>query len=169
MDAKIAISIGEARARRREQMFFVLNGCKRTIKYEEVYLRAYRSVSEARRGLDTLSWQFYNQSAASAFLTLAGKRPIRHISPSQRQARRRHNQSGEPLIDSLQTVQGNRATSVDAAPRNIILTTHSPNIASVAPLKNIVVLRLRSDTKGNPSYSYCWAFSSSYRPESEGD
>ena len=37
---------------------------------------------------------------------------------------------------------------VDAAPRNIILTTHSPNIASVAPLKNIVVLRLRSDPKG---------------------
>ena len=37
---------------------------------------------------------------------------------------------------------------VDAAPRNIILTTHSPNIASVAPLKNIVVLRLRSDHKG---------------------
>ena len=37
---------------------------------------------------------------------------------------------------------------VDAAPRNIILTTHSPNIASVTPLKNIVVLRLRSDTKG---------------------
>ncbi len=36
---------------------------------------------------------------------------------------------------------------VDAAPRNIILTTHSPNIASVAPLKNIVVLRLRSDTR----------------------
>ena len=28
--------------------------------------------------------------------------------------------------------------------RNIILTTHSPNIASVAPLKNVVVLRLAS-------------------------
>lgn len=37
---------------------------------------------------------------------------------------------------------------VDAVPRNIILTTHSPNIASVAPLKNIIVLRLRSDTRG---------------------
>ena len=37
---------------------------------------------------------------------------------------------------------------VDAAPRNIILTTHSPNIASVAPLKNTVVLRLRSDARG---------------------
>ena len=34
----------------------------------------------------------------------------------------------------------------NAAPRNIILTTHSPNIASVAPLKNIVLLRLRSDS-----------------------
>ena len=37
---------------------------------------------------------------------------------------------------------------VDSAPRNIILTTHSPTIASVAPLKNIVVLRLRSDARG---------------------
>jgi putative ATP-dependent endonuclease of OLD family len=30
----------------------------------------------------------------------------------------------------------------EQADRNIILTTHSPNIASVAPLKNVVVLRL---------------------------
>lgn len=30
----------------------------------------------------------------------------------------------------------------ERAARNIILTTHSPNIASVAPLKNVVVLRL---------------------------
>ena len=42
---------------------------------------------------------------------LAGKRPIRPISTSPSQPRRRHNQSGEPLINSLQTVQGNRATS----------------------------------------------------------
>ncbi|MCY4613479.1 MAG: restriction endonuclease subunit S, partial [Nitrospira sp.] len=42
---------------------------------------------------------------------LAGKRPTKSISTSPSQSRRRHNQSGEPLINSLQPVQGNRATS----------------------------------------------------------
>ena len=44
----------------------------RTIKYEEVYLRAYRSVSEARRGLDRYV-AFYNRRRPHS--SLGGQTP----------------------------------------------------------------------------------------------
>ena len=47
-DAKIAISM-DGKGAWRDNVF--VERLWRTIKYEEVYLRAYRSVSEARRGL----------------------------------------------------------------------------------------------------------------------
>ena len=74
-------------------------------------------IEVSRRLVAVFAAIWHSTTGADRIPHLAGKRPIRHISPSQRQARRRHNQSGEPLIDSLQTVQGNRATSyID--PRN---------------------------------------------------
>ena len=76
----------------------------RTIKYEEVYLRAYGSVSEARMRLDRYL-TFYNRG--DRIQPLADKRPTKSISTSLRPSWRRHNQSGEPLIDSPQTVQNN--------------------------------------------------------------
>ena len=63
-DAKIAISM-DGKGAWRDNVF--VERLWRTIKYEEVYLRAYRSVSEARRGLDRYL-AFYNP-APPAFLT----------------------------------------------------------------------------------------------------
>lgn len=67
---------------------------------------------------------------------LAIEEPEAHLHPHlQRRIYRNYlNVRGEP--------------GVNVAPRNIILTTHSPNIASVAPLRNIVVLRQRSNVRG---------------------
>ena len=53
----------------------------------------------------------HSTTGAARIPHLAGKRPIRPMSTSQRQARRRHNQRGDPLIDSSQTVQNSPATS----------------------------------------------------------
>jgi putative transposase len=49
----------------------------RTIKYEEVYLRAYASVSEARTGSAAIS---ASTTAAAHIHRLTGKRPIRPTS-----------------------------------------------------------------------------------------
>ena len=60
-------------------------------------------------------WRTINYEAVSRRADrrphLAGTRPIRPISPSHRQARRRHNQRGAPRIDSSHTVQNSPATS----------------------------------------------------------
>ena len=56
-DAKIAISM-DGKGAWRDNVF--VERLWRTIKYEEVYLRAYRRVSEARRGLDRYL-AFYNR------------------------------------------------------------------------------------------------------------
>ena len=55
--AKIAISM-DGKGAWRDNVF--VERLWRTIKYEEVYLRAYRRVSEARRGLDRYL-AFYNR------------------------------------------------------------------------------------------------------------
>ena len=105
-DAQIAISMDGTGAWRDNVMGERL---WRTIKYEEVYLRASRSVSEARSGLGRYL-AFYNRSRPHS--ALGGQHPTKSISTSRRPSRRRHHQSGEPLIDSPQPVQNNRATSV---------------------------------------------------------
>ena len=104
---KIAISM-DGKGAWRDNVF--VERLWRTIKYEEVYLRAYRSVSEARRSLGRYL-AFYNRRRPHS--SLGGQTPESSLwQPAQRQSRQRHNQSGDPLINSLQTVQGNRATSV---------------------------------------------------------
>ena len=55
---------------------------------------------------------WHSTTGAARIPHLGGKHPIRPMSTSQRQARRRHNQRGDPLIDSSQPVQNRRATSI---------------------------------------------------------
>ena len=68
-DAKIAISM-DGKGAWRDNVF--VERLWRTIKYEEVYLRAYRSVSEARRGLDRYL-AFYNRRRPHS--SLGGQTP----------------------------------------------------------------------------------------------
>jgi putative transposase len=65
-----------------------------TFKYEEVYLRAYASVSEARAGSAATS---DSTTAAAPIRCLTGKPPIRPTSTRRRHTRRRHNPNGKPL------------------------------------------------------------------------
>jgi hypothetical protein len=80
----------------------------RTIKYEEVYLRAYASVSEARAGIGRYLG-FYNSRPHIHRLTV--KRPIRPTSTSRCPKRPRLNRGGNPLRKRLEPVQSNRTTS----------------------------------------------------------
>ena len=99
-DAKIAMSLDGTGAWR-DTVF--VERLWQTLTDEAVYLRAYRSVSEARRGLDRYV-AFDNQRRPHS--SLGGQtRPIRPLSPSQRHARRRHTQRGDPRIDRSQPVQ----------------------------------------------------------------
>ena len=68
-DAKIAISM-DGKGAWRDHVF--VERLWRTIKYEEVYLRAYRSVSEARRGLGRYL-AFYNRRRPHS--SLGGQTP----------------------------------------------------------------------------------------------
>ena len=68
-DAKIAISM-DGKGAWRDNIF--VERLWRTIKYEEVYLRAYRSVSEARRGLARYL-AFYNRRRPHS--SLGGQTP----------------------------------------------------------------------------------------------
>ena len=68
-DAKIAISM-DGKGPWRDKVF--VERLWRTIKYEEVYLRAYRSVSEARRGLGRYL-AFYNRRRPHS--SLGGQTP----------------------------------------------------------------------------------------------
>ena len=68
-DAKIAISM-DGKGAWRDNVF--VERLWRTIKYEEVYLRAYRSVSEARRGLGRYL-AFYNRRRPHS--SLGGQTP----------------------------------------------------------------------------------------------
>jgi putative transposase len=81
-DAKIAISM-DGQGAWRDNVF--VERLWRTIKYEEVYLRAYRSVSEARRGLGRYL-AFYNRRRPHS--SLGGQTPdqVYFIQPKPIQA-----------------------------------------------------------------------------------
>ena len=64
----------------------------------------------SRRRVAVLVAIWRSTTGADRIHRLAGKRPIKPLSTSQRQARRRHNQRGDPLIDSSQPVQNSPAT-----------------------------------------------------------
>ena len=74
--AKIAISM-DGKGAWRDNVF--VERLWRTIKYEEVYLRAYRSVSEARRGLDRYL-AFYNRRRPHS--SLGGQTPSGIFQPA---------------------------------------------------------------------------------------
>jgi putative transposase len=80
----------------------------RTIKYEEVYLRAYASVSEARAGIGRYL-TFYN--GRRPYSSLDRKTPIRPISTSQCPKRWRRNRGGKPPRKRSEPVQISRTTS----------------------------------------------------------
>ena len=81
----------------------------RTIKYEEVYLRAYTSVSEARAAICRYL-AFCNSRRPHS--SLDGKLPIRPPSTSRCPKRWRRNRGGKPLGKPPEPVQFNRTTSV---------------------------------------------------------
>ena len=87
----------------------------RTIKYEEVYLRAYASVPEARASLGRYIDHFYNARTMPADLirALTGRRRTRPTSMHCHQSRWQPNRGRNPLSDSPETVQTNRTTSLE--------------------------------------------------------
>lgn len=80
----------------------------KSVKYEEVYLRAYASVSDGRASSAVIS-----PSTTAGDLTRAwdGRRPIRPTSTRCSQSRLRHNTGRNPPNDRPITVQPNRASS----------------------------------------------------------
>ena len=88
--AKVAISMDGKGAWRDN---ILVERLWRTIKYEEVHLRAYASVSEARASISATS---PSTMQGGRIHRLAGRRPIRHTSPRCSQSRPRHRQ-GHPL------------------------------------------------------------------------
>jgi putative transposase len=105
-DAEIAISM-DGKGAWRDNVF--VERLWRSVKYEEVYLRAYASVSEARASIGSYLG-FYN--GTRPIRRLAGGRQNKPISTSRHQSRRRRNQCGYPLNGQQKTVQTNRATSL---------------------------------------------------------
>ena len=111
-DAAIQISM-DGKGAWRDNVF--VERLWRTIKYEEVYLRAYESVSAARESLGGYI-SFYNirrphssldgQTPDQAYLTTP-----RHATPRHAQSRSRHNRAENPPGKRLETVQLNRTTS----------------------------------------------------------
>lgn len=88
----------------------------KSVQYEEVYLCAYASVSEARASLGI--WP--STTARDLTRVWDGRRPIRPTSTRCNQSRSRHNKGRNPLSDSPETVQINRSrlfTDVVARPR----------------------------------------------------
>jgi transposase InsO family protein len=81
----------------------------RTIKYEEVYLRAYASVQEGRASISRYIDAFYN--ARRLIRALTGRRRMRLTSQRYCQSRLQHNHGRNPLSRSHQVVQTNRASS----------------------------------------------------------
>lgn len=93
---------------------------RRTIKYEEVYLRAYASVPELGGALPSTT-------AASPIHRMAGGRAIRQISTSHSRSPWRHEQGGDPLVSQPKAVQRSRATSRRFATEKKAMTSvHAP-------------------------------------------
>jgi hypothetical protein len=76
-----------------------------SIKYEKAYLNTYKSMSEARAGIShTISDAHTDR--------LTGKHRIRLTLTQGCQSRQQHNQGGNPLSKTPETVQTNRASSL---------------------------------------------------------
>ena len=97
-DAEIQISM-DGKGAWRDNVF--VERLWRTIKYEEVYLRAYDSVSAAR---ERLRRYLMFTTAGDPIHRWTGRRPIRHISTRRHQSRWRHNRAENPLKKRLPTV-----------------------------------------------------------------
>ncbi len=80
----------------------------RSIKYEEVYLRAYASVSEARAGIGRYIG-FYNGRRSHS--SLDGRTPDQAYSTRFCSIWQRRNRGGKPLRKRPEPVQANRTTS----------------------------------------------------------
>jgi transposase InsO family protein len=106
IDADIAIGV-DGKGAWRDNIF--VERLWRSLKNEEVYLRAYASVPEARESIGRYL-DFYNRKRPHQ--GLAGITPIRPSSTRCRQSRRRPDVKGaKPLIVGTKNVQTNRATS----------------------------------------------------------
>ena len=105
-DADMQISM-DGKGACRDNAFF--EHLWRTIKYEEVYLCAYDSVSAARESLGQYL-TFYNSRDHTHRWT--GKRPIKHISTRRDQPRSQNNRARNPPTKRLETVQMIRTTSL---------------------------------------------------------
>ena len=102
----------------------------RTIKYEEVYLRAYANVPEARASIGRYIDGFYN--ARRPIRALTGGRRMRPTSLHCSQSRLQHNHGRNPLSRSQPAVQTNRATSHRMHPTGTTLL-HSDFCQSIRP------------------------------------
>ena len=99
-DAKIAISMDGKGAWR--DNVFVERGCGGRSQTRK---SPCAPTVASRRRVAGWTAMWHSTTGADHIPHLAGNRPIRPMSTSQRQARRRHNQRGDPLIDRSQPVQ----------------------------------------------------------------
>jgi hypothetical protein len=79
---------------------------RRTIKYEEEYLRTYNSVSEACASIGRYSTSTMRDALIEAF---TGKHRTRRTSNSCSQSQSQHNRGGNPLIPTPKLVQRHQA------------------------------------------------------------
>ncbi|AEH81355.1 putative transposase [Sinorhizobium meliloti] len=79
----------------------------RSIKYEEVYLHAYKTVSEARAGIGRYLTYNCRRPHSSLDQQTPDQAYFNTLTPRWRQ----HNRGGNPLSEKPQTVQINRTTS----------------------------------------------------------
>ena len=105
-DAKIKISM-DGKGAWRDNVF--VERLWRSVKYEEVYLKAYENVPEARAEIGRYL-TFYNIKRPHS--SLDGHPPIRLTSIVCRQSRSQHKRGRNPLIEQTKLVQKNRNTSI---------------------------------------------------------
>ena len=105
-NAEIAISM-DGKGAWRDNVF--VERLWRTVKYEEVYLRAYAGVTEARASIGRYLELLQRQEAA--FVAWRENARPEHTSTWRRQSRRQPETGGNPLKTSPEGVQTNRATS----------------------------------------------------------
>lgn len=104
-DAGIQISM-DGRGAWRDNVF--VERLWRSVKYEEIHLRAYDSVSEARASIGRYL-TFYNGTRPHS--AHGGQTPTKHTSTRQGRSRPRHNQRGNPLNNGHHAVQTSGTTS----------------------------------------------------------